>query len=113
MISCDFRPLMLTTKPTPHESCSLRGSYSPGPTGDPIIVPSTAFMCLDRPRWPLGGSQSGRIASALLQCNDGCRTSRQRINCVPSIGGIHPVVTLHRGLVCNGRLASQVFACRV
>ena len=26
MMSCDFRPLMLATKPTPHESCSLRGS---------------------------------------------------------------------------------------
>src|SRR5690349_22814137 len=41
MMSCDFRPLMLTTKPTPHESCSLRGSYSPGPIGDPIIAPTS------------------------------------------------------------------------
>src|SRR5262249_34056194 len=29
MMSCDFLPLMLATKPTPQESCSLRGSYSP------------------------------------------------------------------------------------
>src|SRR6478736_1608196 len=55
MISCDFRPLMLTTKPTPHESCSLRGSYSPGPAGDPIIAPSSASVSLTWPRCPIDG----------------------------------------------------------
>ena len=34
---CDRSPLMFTTNPTPHESCSKRGSYSPSARG---IVPA-------------------------------------------------------------------------
>ena len=36
MMSFDFRPLMLATKPTPHASCSLRGSYNPWASGSVI-----------------------------------------------------------------------------
>src|SRR6185369_3243158 len=66
MISCDFRPLMLATKPTPHESCSLRGSYSPGPAGEPIImVPTTASVArtwLDRPKAGRGRKRTCYLA---------------------------------------------------
>ena len=34
--SCDLRPLMLATKPTPQASCSFRGSYRPCFSGSPI-----------------------------------------------------------------------------
>ena len=36
MMVWDFRPLMLTTNPTPQASCSNRGSYKPCFLGNPV-----------------------------------------------------------------------------
>lgn len=36
--SWDLRPLIFATKPTPHASCSFRGSYSPCRSGSLIVV---------------------------------------------------------------------------
>ncbi len=86
-MSCDFRPLMLTTKPTPHESCSLRGSYSPGPAGDPIIVPSIASVFADM----ASPSRAGRVANAYVSLRFAAlqrpRWSRQRLG-LPSAGAV-------------------------
>src|SRR5262249_26574217 len=63
-MSCDFRPVRLATKPTPHESCSKLGSYKP---------------CLD--------GLSERIIGALL-CEVGqasCLPVRRQAGCLPDI----------------------------
>src|SRR5258706_6420668 len=47
-ISFDFSPLMLAMKPTPHESCSFAGSYSPCFSGAAVTSDSRSqFVSAD------------------------------------------------------------------
>src|SRR5947208_2636541 len=51
MMSFDFSPLIFATKPTPHESCSLRGSYRPCFSGAlNTSDPHSLFIGRDRGR---------------------------------------------------------------
>ena len=86
-MSCDFRPLMLTTNPTPQESCSLRGSYSPGPVGipssrlqlPPLPVETGSIHHLSgQAQMPTGQGTYPKLAPDLLRCNDKVDAFRRR-----------------------------------
>src|SRR6185503_14737910 len=70
-MSCDLRPLMSTTKPTPHASRSSAGSYSPWAAGGPGVASEEDDVWI-RSFWPsfiravLGSARGIRAAVVMV-----------------------------------------------